>query len=150
MTQALAALETPSLIVHPHALLGDGTEHQYAAFKPGETLGDYMKRTEAKVPSGSVAVWHNGHRVPDDLWERLIPKPGDQVVIRARVLGGGGNKVLQTVAMVALIVVTYGVGGWAGLAPEVAGALNVTIGTAQGLMMAGGMLMIAPLLPEVK
>src|SRR5690606_28994851 len=75
-------------------------------------------------------------------------KPGDQVIIRARVLGGGGGgKILRTVAMIALIVVTYGVGSWAGLGASLANATGISLGAAQGLMMIGGMLMINALIP---
>src|SRR5690606_38724347 len=80
--------------------------------------------------------------VPDALWRRLIPKTGDQVIIRARVLGGGGGKILRTVAMIALIVA----------APYAVSALGFTAGTigaslATAGIMIGGTLLINALLP---
>ena len=145
MAEPVSTLQ-PALVIHPHALTGDGRTFETAAFLAKETLGAYIERTEAIVPTGPVVVWHNGHRVPDALWQRLIPRTGDQVIIRARVLGGGGsNKVLTTVAFIALTIATYGAGSWAGLA-AMAGSYSTVAGAA---LMIGGSLMIAPLYPEV-
>ncbi|QIM48996.1 hypothetical protein G9Q38_07280 [Pusillimonas sp. DMV24BSW_D] len=137
-------VENPSLVVHPHALVGDGRLSVVEAFRERETLGAYIKRTGVVVPAGPVAVWHNGVRVPDALWQQLIPRTGDQVVIRARVIGGGGgNKVLRTVAMVALVVLTYGAGSFGGLA-AMAGSYSALAGAA---LMIGGTLLINALIP---
>lgn len=139
-------IEKPSLVVHPHALVGDGRITEAAAFLPNETLGAYIKRTGVIVPAGPVAVWHNGHRVPDALWRRLIPRVGDQVIIRARVIGGGdGGKVLRTVAMVALVIVANVYGGALGTALGFTGKLAVGVGSAA--IMVGGSLLINALLP---
>jgi hypothetical protein len=143
----------PPLVVHPHALLGDGRVTVVDAFRERETLGTYIKRTGAIVPRGPVAVWHNGHRVPDALWRMLIPRTGDQVIIRARLIGGGGgdgNKVLRTVAMVALVVATSGVGSFAGLGSMLAGATGMSVGLASAAIMIGGSLLINALLPPPK
>lgn len=142
--------QTPSLIVHPHALTGDGREVFVAGFLDGETLGDYVKRTGVIVPAGPVAVWHNGHRVPDKLWKRLIPRNGDQVIIRARVLGGGGGggKVLQTVAMLALVVTAAYFGPAVGAFFGATGATAAALGS--GLIMIGGSLLVNALLPPPK
>lgn len=138
----------PALVVHPHALVGDGTIHEGSTFLINETLGAYIKRTGVIVPAGPVAVWHNGFRVPDALWRRLIPRQGDQVIIRARVLGGGGGgKVLRTVAMIALVVVTQGAFGWQGLGAMVGSGLGIGAGLGSALVMIGGALMINALLP---
>ena len=146
----MEVIDKPSLLVHPHALVGDGTVHETAAFLPAETLGDYIKRTGVIVPAGPVAVWHNGCRVPEALWRRLIPRAGDQVIIRARVLGGGGaGKVLRTVAMIALILVAPQVGTWlAGTSFGTALGLSATM--ASGLLMIGGSLLINALLPPLQ
>lgn len=140
-------IEKPALVVHPHALVGDGTVTEAAAFLPNETLGAYIKRTGVNVPAGPVVVWHNGHRVPDALWRRLIPRMGDQVVIRARVLGGGGggSKILRTVAMIALVVVAAYLGPVLGTALGFAGSTAAAVGS--GLIMLGGALLINALLP---
>ena len=60
----MEVMAKPSVIVHPHAVLGAGTTHSIAAFLERETLGAYVKRTGVIVPAGQVVVWHNGHRVP--------------------------------------------------------------------------------------
>lgn len=140
----------PALIIHPHALVGDGRIIETAAFRARETLQAYIERTSVVVPSGPVAVWHNGFRVPDALWQRLIPCTGDLVIIRSRALGGGGtNKVIASVALIALAI----------SAPYLAGALQgLSWGTAAtgfiggaltaGIMI-GGSFLITPLFPEI-
>lgn len=146
----MEVIEKPALILHPHALVGDGSVQVVDKFRARETLGAYIKRTGVIVPAGPVVVWHNGCRVPDALWRRLIPRAGDQVVIRARVLGGGdGGKVLRTVAMIALILVAPEAGAW--LAGTSFGtAMGLTAGMASGLFMIGGSLLINALLPPPK
>lgn len=151
----------PTLISHPHPILGDGREVAYAEFENRETLGTYVKRLGIKVPYGRVAVWHNGHRVPDALWERLIPRRGDQVIIRARVHGGGGGgKVLKMVATIAVIAVAAAAAvatGGAVLAAYGVTAATATVGTlavaaiagavASSLVMIAGTMLVNSLLP---
>lgn len=139
----MEVIASPSLVVHPHALVGDGRVAVVDAFRERETLGDYIKRTGVIVPAGPVAVWHNGHRVPDALWRRLIPRAGDQVIIRARVLGGGGggSKVLRTVAMIALVIAAPQLGALAFGAGTI-GATALSAG-----IMIGGSFLINALLP---
>src|SRR5690606_20350570 len=147
----MEVMDKPALVVHPHALVGDGSVQVVEPFLHMETLGAYIKRTGVVVPAGPVAVWHNGHRVPDALWRRLIPRTGDQIIIRARVLGGGGGgKVLRTVAMLALVVATAGVGSFAGLGSMLAGATGMSVGLASAAIMIGGSLLINALLPPPK
>lgn len=105
----------PRLVTNPHPLVGTNRAMCFAEFLPGETLKRYIERTEILMPNSPIAVWHNGRRVPTELWQYLIPRPGDQVVVRAIVQGGGGGggggKVLRTVATVALIAVAAYAGG---------------------------------------
>lgn len=143
---------TPSMVVYPKPLGGERTEH-FECFAPGETLGAYVRRAGITVPSRVVRVEHNGREVPLALWQRLIPRHGDMVVIRARGLGGGGgNKVLRTVAMIAVVVVSI-------LAPYAAPASWGALGAAGGLtatgalisagVMIGGSLLVNALLPPL-
>ena len=143
----------PTVVSLPHPLRADAKEVSVAAFLPNETLGAYIDRVGLRIAKGPVYVWHNGYRVPEALWTRLIPRNGDQIVIRARMQGGGdGSKILRTVAMVALVVVaawagaTYGasLGSAIGVSAEVGGAL-ISAG-----VMIGGSLLINALLPPPK
>lgn len=135
---------TPSMVVYPKPLGGDRTEH-FECFMPGETLGAYVRRAGITIPSRVLRVEHNGREVPLALWQRLIPRHGDLIVISARGLGGGGgNKILRTVAMVAVVIASIYTGGAVGAAYGAAwGAV------AQGAVMIGGSLLVNALLPPL-
>src|SRR5690606_27030384 len=62
----------------------------------------------------------------------------------------GGGKVLRTVAMLALVVATAGVGSFAGLGSMLAGATGMSVGLASAAIMIGGSLLINALLPPPK
>jgi predicted phage tail protein len=152
----MEVIERPRIVSHPHPLVGDGRELCYAEFVPGETLGDYVIRNNISIPSYGVHVWHNGYKVPGKLWRRLIPRNGDQVVIRAALHGGGGgggNKVLKTVLMVAVMVAAIAVTG--GAAAGLLGAGTLLAGST-GAMIAGalvgmvGGLLVNALIPAPK
>lgn len=148
---AVGPIASPSLVVYPKPLGGERIE-RFEAFLPGETLGAYVQRVGLTVPSRVIRVEHNGREVPMALWQRLIPRHGDMVVISARGLGGGGGgKVLRTVAMIALVVVAAWAGGAYGAA--LANTLNVSAATGSALIsagiMIGGSLLINALLPPL-
>nr|WP_255810186.1 host specificity factor TipJ family phage tail protein [Achromobacter sp. ACRQX] len=118
----------------------------YAAFLPGETLGRYVERVGIRMPSRHVNVWHNGRRVPEELWTRLIPRQGDHVLIAPQMQGGGGGgKILRTVALIALVVVSAGYGAAVGGALGFTGATAGAIGSS--IIMLGGTLLINALIP---
>lgn len=137
---------TPSLVHLPNPITPAGKVISYAAFLPGETLEAYLSRVGIRVVDAPMHVWHNGHQVPALLWKRLIPKIGDQVVIRAKMEGGGGGgKILRTVALVALVVVSAGYGAALGGALGFAGATAGAIGSS--IIMLAGTMLINALLP---
>lgn len=144
---------TPSLIHLPHPLNPSGKVMSFAAFLPGETLGAYLERTGTHVADAPMHVWHNGRQVPADLWRRLIPKTGDQVMIRAKMEGGGGGgKVLRTVAMIAVVAASIfapylAPAGWGAIGAT--GALTTTGALISAGVMIAGTLMINPLIPEI-
>lgn len=143
----------PSLVSLPHPLTPQGKDMAYAAFLPGETLGAYIQRTGVTIARGPVFVWQNGHPVPESLWTRLIPRAGDLIVVRARMLGGGGgSKILRAVATIALVVAAVAAPYMAGLTATVNGVTSVTMGGAilSGAVMVGGSLLIGALLPPPK
>lgn len=140
----------PALVSLPHPLRPDGKEVCFASFLPGETLGAYIKRNGIRIASGPVHVWHNGHPVPEALWERLIPRPGDMVVIRARMAGGGsGSKILRTVAIIALALTAPYLAGYA-MTGTWAAATGLAGGALTAGIMIGGSLLINALLPPPK
>lgn len=79
----------------------------------GEPVFNYLPVADEKV-----SIIHNGHIVPEEQWAELCPRPGDSLVIRPVVSGGGNNDagkaVLEIVATVALIIaLPYAAAGWA-------------------------------------
>lgn len=135
----------PSMVVYPKPLGGERTEH-FEYFAPGETLGAYVQRVGITVPSRVLRVEHNGREVPLALWTRLIPRHGDMVVISARGLGGGGGgKILRTVAMIAVVVVSLGYGAALGAAIGFTGTTAAAVGSS--LIMIGGSMLVNALLP---
>jgi hypothetical protein len=136
----------PSLVALYNPLRPDLKDCSYAAFLPRETLGRYVERVGIKVPSRHVNVWHNGRRVPVELWTRLIPRQGDHVLIAPQMQGGGGgSKILRTVALIALVVVSAGYGAALGGALGFSGATAGAIGSS--IIMLGGTLLINALIP---
>lgn len=136
-----------ALVVRPLPHTPEGQSLTFAHFLPGETLGQYVERNQIVLPRSAFKVWHNARPVPMNLWDRLIPRTGDQILIKAIAQGGGGGggKVLRTVAMLALVIA----------APYVAPALGFATGTLAaslitGAVMIGGSLLINALLPPPK
>lgn len=139
-------VKSPSLVHLPHPLRPDGKYVCYAGFLRGETLSAYLERVGLHIVDAPMDVWHNGRRVPSALWRRLIPKSGDQVVVRAKMEGGGGGgKILRTVALVALVVVSAGYGAALGGALGFTGATAGAIGSS--VIMLAGTVLINALLP---
>src|SRR5690606_31787964 len=99
------------------------------------------------LPRSEFRVQHNGRAVPHHLWQRLIPRTGDQIVIHAIAQGGGGGgKVLRTVAMLALVLTAPYIAGYA-LTGAWAAATGFAGGLATAAVMIGGSLLINALLP---
>lgn len=145
--RSVGPVAAPSMVVYPKPLGGERTEH-FECFAPGETLGAYVRRVGIAVPSRVVRVEHNGREVPLALWQRLIPRHGDMVLISARGLGGGGGgKILRTVALVAVVVLSYGYGAALGGALGLTGTTAAAVGSS--LIMIGGSLLVNALLPPL-
>ena len=137
-------IASPSLVVYPRPFESGDRIDCYAAFLPGETLGAFMRRSRIAAPSRVVRVEHNGRPVPLALWDRLIPRQGDMVVVSARALGGGGGgKVLRTVAMLAVVAAAFYAPAFAGLTKMVGGIEVATLGgsaLSAGIMLGGSLL----------
>ncbi|MFK7090481.1 host specificity factor TipJ family phage tail protein [Chromobacterium violaceum] len=139
------AVNRPTLVHSPHPLTAAGRQVIYEPHRRNETLGGYLRRLQIEVDRGPLAVCVNGRPLPD--WHCYRLRRGDFVEVRAVVAGGGGgNKVLRTVALVALVLVAAPLGGaLAGTA--MAGALGITATSGAALIMLGGSMLINALLP---
>lgn len=133
------AVTKPKLVHLPHPLTTNGRQVIYEAFRRNETLGGYLRRLQIEVDRAPLAVQVNGRPLAD--WRRYRLRGGDFIEVRAVVAGGGGGKILRTVAMVALVLAAPQLG------PMLAGTIGVsaTVGTA--LVMLGGSMLINALLP---
>ncbi|MGC0155735.1 host specificity protein J [Chromobacterium vaccinii] len=137
------AVNHPTLVHSPHPLTAAGRQVICAPHRRNETLGGYLRRLRIEVDRGPLAVCVNGRPLPD--WRRYRLRRGDFVEVRAVVAGGGGGKILRTVAMVALVMVASVYG------PQIGGLLEFTgtaaAGVGSGLIMLGGSLLVNSLLP---
>ncbi|MFV0284750.1 MAG: host specificity protein J [Castellaniella sp.] len=148
----MAGNEIMPLVVQPHPFTPEGRTFTVAAFLQGETLGAYVERNGIVLPRSEFRVQHNGRVVPHHLWQRLIPRTGDQIVIHAIAQGGGGGgKVLRTVAMIALVVasITIPGSGIAGLYSGF-GLTGTALSLTSAAIMIGGSLLINALLPPLQ
>ncbi|ANN69533.1 hypothetical protein BAU06_09370 [Bordetella bronchialis] len=146
----------PAVVSWPHALTGVGRECSFEMFLPGETLGRYVDRLGLTVARGRVLALHNGRLIPSDLWRGLIPKPGDQIILRSWPEGGGGgNKVLRTVALVVVAVVAAYTGGaaataYSGLAGSTAAGASAVGAAVSAAVVIGGSILVNALIPLPK
>lgn len=147
--------QQPNLVSLPHPLVGAGREVTYAAFRRGETLGEYVRRTGVTVARGPLAVTVNGRPLTARTWRSYRVIDGDYIVMRQAVAGGGGgNKVLRTVAMIAIAIVAVVTQQWylangAGMLGMSVGATGAALGI--GIAMVGSLLINALLpLPQPK
>lgn len=145
----------PNLVSLPHPLVGAGREVTHVAFRRGETLGEYVRRTGVTVARGPLAVTVNGRPLTALAWRNYRVIDGDYIVMRQAVAGGGGgNKVLRTVAMIAIAIVAVVTQQWylangAGMLGMSVGATGAALGI--GIAMAGSLLINALLpLPQPK
>ncbi len=122
----------PQATYSPHPLM-PGKDRVFIrdALIEGETLTEYFDRTglSKRIAHQTVRVTINGWRVPREIWKTCRPKAGTRINVQAEVRGGNdGNKVLRTVALIALIVLTQNpaFAAWAG-----------PVGTAATLVVGG-------------
>ena len=132
------------LVVLPHPLTLEGrTVTRGAELRPGDTLATFLARAGVDLGQGHWAVLVGGLAVPQAMWHRTRPRPGQLVECRRR----AAKSALRFVAMVALAYFTVGtglaaggLGGFLGFTGFTAFAINA------GAMMLGSML-INKLLP---
>lgn len=77
---------------------------------PGQTVFSYIQPGFMGV---EVVISHNGQIVPEDEYQSVIPAPGDYIAVCPVIEGGGdggGKDIGRTLAVIALSIVTMGVG----------------------------------------
>jgi len=136
---------TGSVVSLPHPLTCLGRQTFVDGFLEKETLGAYVKRLHVNVPAHSFRVLLNGIPIPDNLWKGIRPRTGDNIIFQSIVDGsGGGNKILRTVALIVVAILSAYTGGAAGVA--FFGSQGVASFAAAAVML-GGTLLVNALIP---
>lgn len=144
------AIARAPMVVLPSPFDDRGRQVVVASFFSKETLGAYCQRMGITVPRGGFKVTHNGVSVPQALWEKLIPRSGDQIIIRAVAYGGGGgSKILRSVALIALVLTATYLPGYLELVTATGALSPAGAALSAGIMIGGSMLINALLPPPV-
>ena len=139
------------LVLTPHPVTCDGQRHMLAQMELGETLGRFLART---VPDWTEDAWEvriNGVVVPYEVMDRVRPKDGTLIEVRAVV----GKQALQIIAFAALTYFTFGLGaaaagGWgAGAAAGAFGGGLAGAAFATAVFVAGSVLINKVLGPKI-
>ena len=138
MSTALA--QTFPAVVKPHPLTSDTS---VAYMREGQTLREVI----GPDATDALRIEVGGVEVPAHLWDKVRPRAGTPVHVTVIPQGGNGGKWLRTILLIVLAVVTYGIGGYAGLAASAASTFGGTAAVwAAGIMLVGT-LAITPLIP---
>lgn len=144
------AIARAPMVLLPSPFDDRGRQVVVASFLSKETLGAYCQRIGLVVPRGGFKVTHNGAPVPMALWEKLIPRSGDQIIIRGLAYGGGGSsKILRSVALIALVMTAAYLPTHWGLIAANGGLSAGGAALSAGIMIGGSMLINALLPPPV-
>ena len=138
MSTALA--QTFPAVVKPHPLTSDTS---VAYMREGMTLRDVI----GPDATDSLRIEVGGIDVPAHMWDKVRPRAGTPVHVTVVPQGGNGGKWLRVVLLIIIAVVTYGIGGYAGLAASAASTFGGTAAVwAAGIMLVGT-LAVTPLIP---
>jgi len=138
MSTALA--QTFPAVVKPHPLTSDTS---VAYMREGQTLREVI----GPDATDALRIEVGGIEVPEHMWDKVRPRAGTPVHVTVIPQGGNGGKWLRTILLIVLAVVTYGIGGYAGLAASAASTFGGTAAVwAAGIMLVGT-LAITPLIP---
>ena len=138
MSTALA--QTFPAVVKPHPLTSDTS---VAYMREGMTLRDVI----GPDATDSLRIEVGGVDVPAHMWDKVRPRAGTPVHVTVVPQGGNGGKWLRVVLLIIIAVVTYGIGGYAGLAASAASTFGGTAAVwAAGIMLVGT-LAVTPLIP---
>ena len=122
----------------------------------GKTLGDHLREI-GWGPLGDARVFIDGELIHDARWEFCVPQPGQSVVVRRVLHGGGGGRggkqIGMIVGMIALMVATWYIGGGAlaGILPEglqMAGTVGGWQAVGAGVLVGGSLALNALIQPN--
>ncbi|PBS11938.1 hypothetical protein CMZ82_12435 [Lysobacteraceae bacterium NML93-0792] len=124
------------LICTPNVVSCEGQANMAAELLPGETLGAFLHRVAPETREGRWVAAIGGRVVPESLWDRVKPKSGTLIEVRAK----AGKQALYIVAMLALTYFTFGLGAGVGAGWGAAGGLAGAIGGASGMLVAAAVM----------
>ena len=132
--------QTFPAVVKPHPLTSDTS---VAYMREGMTLRDVI----GPDATDSLRIEVGGVDVPAHMWDKVRPRAGTPVHVTVVPQGGNGGKWLRVILLIVIAVVTYGIGGYAGLAASAASTFGGTAAVwAAGIMLVGT-LAVTPLIP---
>lgn len=116
------------------------------ALDAGQTIAEGLEA--AGLLAGDYVVEIDGREVPREAWTTRRLRDGENLVVRVRIRGGGGDGggkgILRIVAMLAILVITVLTGG---LAAPLLGIAEAGTATAIAVDLAIGNLLVAALIP---
>lgn len=138
------------LVYAPHPLLSCAGRQMFTVpFFPGETIAGYLRRVGINLDHHAVVLQLEGATIAREHWDRVRPKAGKILTVRALVQDGGGdNKTTNTLLTLAVIALAIYVPGAQGLGLT---GFSAALTTA-GIQLAGMLLVnaIAPLRPGIQ
>lgn len=126
------------------------TERVDFTVEPGLTVAQIFEQAQPDIVLRRAAhIYIGDHYVPRKHWDRVKPKPGSMVSVRAFVAprGGGaqGKDIMRSVLLIAVAAAALAFGPALGAAFGLAGAFGASVG--QAVIGIGGMLLVNALIP---
>lgn len=145
------------LIYCPHPVVAQqGRRIVRADFLPGESIAEYLERHGLTFTGLPVDLRLEGAHVPRAMWDRVRPKNGQTITVRAVMHGGGGggSNPIKTVLSIALMVYAPGISNWIyeGVSAAGAGAWLTATGmkVLSGVVGIGGSILLNRMMPDAK
>ncbi len=120
--------EHPVLIYCPHPLFATADrDFFYECVLPGESLAGYLDRIGVDLAGRQWLLTLNDVVIPRDAWAMTFPGESDLIVLQVLTGddGGDSNKVIRTIATLAVMVASAYTGGLAGAMIAIGGGLAV-------------------------
>lgn len=119
----------PTLTFCPHPLLNSkDREVFYSSCLPGETIADYLTRLKVPVSGHEWVLYLQDKEIPQQAWSEIVIHEGELITLKAKVLGGGGdkNKSIRTILTIVVLMYAQNYSGAAKVAIAAIGSYAVS------------------------